>query len=328
MRSELIRCGPPEMTCQPAYHPSWKERAALGLARAVGPYWQGYEAVFDMRKFPFYATPRHYSELPNNPPRRIVCSHLDYNGEFRYWVADCVERGSELHILQHGGGFGSMAEMGLEEHYMSICDVFHSWGWTGPKVEPWPSWWLGRLKQRVRLNPNGYIYWVLTAVPKQPYRKLSMPQGEAFQDYLEDQFRLAALLSPELRRQIVLRLYPEDYGWNIEQQFRQRFPDITIEKPGVPIAKGLSGARLVIVTANLTTLLETLACNIPTVAFWNPNQWLLRESARRYYDALRGVGILNDSPEQAAERLRNPAPWYDFILQSARRDFCREFAGT
>lgn len=334
-RAELIRQGPPDMKYKPEHSPTWKERIGLRFAPAYWAFTPRQNAIFDQGRFPWYVTPRHIDDFPwpsLNVPERITCSHLDYNEAFRHWVAWCVEYGSQLHIVQHGGGFGSMKVHGLEDHYLSICDVFYSWGWSGPKVQPGPSWWLQRQAKRIKTNPSGYIYWVLNAVPKEPYREMSFPQGEQFREYLDDQFTLAGLLSPQLRRQIVLRLYPEDYGWKIREQWQSRFPDIRIEKPGMPITKGLSGSKLAIVTTNTTTLLECLAANHPTVAFLNPKHWELRESAKPYFRLLREeAGILAGTPSETVDALRRarwPNWWRDRPIQSQREEFCREFART
>ena len=88
-----------------------------------------------------------------------------------------------------------------------------------------------------------------------------------------------------------------------------------------------------IITANSTTFLETFAANYPTVIFWNPNYFELRESAQHYYDDLKNAGILHDSPESAATKVNeifeDPMFWWlSEKVQSSKDRFCSRFART
>ena len=40
--------------------------------------------------------------------------------------------------------------------------------------------------------------------------------------------------------------------------------------------------------------------NVPTVIYWNPNHWELRDTAQPYFAGLKRVGIFHDTPESAA----------------------------
>ena len=40
--------------------------------------------------------------------------------------------------------------------------------------------------------------------------------------------------------------------------------------------------------------------NIPTVIFWNPKHWEIRDTAIPYFDELKQVGIFHETPESAA----------------------------
>ena len=64
------------------------------------------------------------------------------------------------------------------------------------------------------------------SLPRYSYRMMSMPVAGQFLSYLEDQFSLAQKLSKAVRSRITLRLYNEDYGWNEDLRWRDRFPDM------------------------------------------------------------------------------------------------------
>ena len=55
--------------------------------------------------------------------------------------------------------------------------------------------------------------------------------------------------------------------------------------------------------------------------------------AKPYYQLLRNVGILNDTPEQAADLIAMHwddlgAWWYTSEVQEARKSFCNQYAKT
>ena len=43
--------------------------------------------------------------------------------------------------------------------------------------------------------------------------------------------------------------------------------------------------------------------NNTTVSFWNPNHWEIRTSAKIYFNNLKEVGILHESPETASKHV-------------------------
>ncbi len=49
-----------------------------------------------------------------------------------------------------------------------------------------------------------------------------------------------------------------------------------------------------------TSATEALALNKPTILFWNSDTNKIRSEYVEYFDLLRSVGILYDSPEEAA----------------------------
>lgn len=97
--------------------------------------------------------------------------------------------------------------------------------------------------------------------------------------------------------------------------------------------KQLRESRLFIGNANGTTYLEAFTANIPSLIFWNPDQWEIRASAKPYFDKLHSVGIFHDTPESAAELVNkiynDPiAWWHQPEIQEAKDQFCHQFART
>ena len=99
------------------------------------------------------------------------------------------------------------------------------------------------------------------------------------------------------------------------------------------LEKSYPECKILVSTSNSTTFLESIALNIPTVVFWNPNHWELRESAKPYHQLLKKTGILHDSPESAASHITNiwddvSSWWNEKDVRSAlnhfREKYCRE----
>ena len=66
---------------------------------------------------------------------------------------------------------------------------------------------------------------------------------------------------------------------------------------------------------NATFFLEALHMNIPTIVFWNPDHWELRDQAKPYFQHLLDAKILFYQPREAALHLNKIAnnidEWWD-----------------
>ncbi len=89
--------------------------------------------------------------------------------------------------------------------------------------------------------------------------------------------------------------------------------------PGIgPCAGDLTeqmlGCRLLVLDHYGTTLHTALAANVPTLAFWNLDEWGMDAESEGVLDALRQAGILHASPEDAARQAvavwDDPAAWW------------------
>ena len=134
-----------------------------------------------------------------------------------------------------------------------------------------------------------------------------------------------------IRKLIIYRPYHTDFGWCIRERFASQLPWLHVSEPDEDYNNSLLNASLVIADQNQTTFLETFAANIPTLLFWNPHHWELRDSAQPYYDELKRTGILHDTPESAANKINeiypNPVGWWAKPdIQEAKNSFCNKFA--
>lgn len=266
---------------------------------------------------------------PRNP-KIILTGSVASDDSGKFWIAYQAERGAKLVCVQHGGHYGSDRYMAAEDHEIAISDYYFSWGWTtrsSDEVIPMPSPLLSRMKGRLTCSSNGEVIIALASMPRYSYWLYAAPQGPQFTTYLDEQDRFLSALDPEIRSKTTLRLYPVDMGWGERHRFARHGVRISEPTDKTSFESELQGARLFVGTYNSTIQLETLAADFPTILFWNPDQWRLRPEVEPLFDALRRVGILHDTPEPAAAKLRevfhDPAAWWrDKELRRAVGEFC------
>ncbi len=268
-------------------------------------------------------------------PKVIYTTNGFYGNEgFNFWASWQVTRGTKLVTSQHGGHYGILKWSAHERHELKITDKHFTWGWEKqgqPLIAPMAS---GQLKSKVKhlkAKANGNILWVGMSTPLYPYWLFSSPMGPQFASYFMDQKRFAGGVSDGLRRLLVYRLYGTDFGWNQKKRLTDMMPSIKIYDGQKSYYQQLNEARLCISTYNSTTYLETFAANFPSLLFWDPDLWELRSSAQPYFDELREVGILHDTPESAAIKANsiytNPMDWWQSAdIQKVRKRFCDRFA--
>lgn len=253
---------------------------------------------------------------------------------FKLWAAAKVENGTPLVIAQHGGNMGTSAWADYERHQIIISDAFITWGWQDNQLYNKKLFPIGIIKpfnRNLTRDPEGPALIVGTTIPRFSYHMYSCPVASQWNAYFDDQFRFVNALPYHLRQQLIVRLYSSDYGWGQRQRWLDRFPNIGIDEGILPINSLMRKSRLYISTYNATTFLESLSINFPTIMFWNPKHWELRNTASTYFDQLKSVGIFHETPESAARQMTlvwdDIAGWWQSEpVQAARQHFCDVFA--
>ena len=270
---------------------------------------------------------------PSKP--KVVFTSSSYSADdfFKVYAAEKTEQGVPLVIGQHGGGIGTHLWAFYEDHQLAICDSYLSWGWTEiskPKVKP-----IGQLKAKYPLGvqhskKNG-IMLVTLKLPIQSYHLSSAPVASQWLDYFNDQCNFVDTLKDKIRDVLTVRLKSDDLGWEPIYRWKDRFPTIEIDEGHLNINSLIKKSRIYVSTYNATTFLESITMNIPTIMFWNPNHWEIRDSALPFFDKLKDVGILHDTPESAAEHINviweDVNSWWEGdILQETLKSFKKHYS--
>ena len=271
-------------------------------------------------------------------PKRIkgifTANAYSHDDGFKIWTAGRVEKGVKLFIHQHGGNMGAALWSQSEDHQLTISDRYYSWGWFREgysNITPIPASKLINIKNAISPDHNGNILSILGSFPRYFYYSFSMPTSGQSLNYYVQQISLIRLLDPNVLEMFKIRLDSPDFGWNLKDRFFDLGYGKYIETNKAKLLDRLNGCRLCLVTVNATVFLETFSANYPTILYWNPDHFEIRESAKKYYDELERVGILHYSPESAALLLNkiydDPAEWWNQDeIQEAKDNFCETFA--
>lgn len=265
-------------------------------------------------------------------PKLLFTSNAHFsNDTFKAWAGAKTEMGSKLVIGEHGGYQVGLFNGGGSFQW-SICDALISWGADGqepPKIKPFGI--LRTIGKKQKWDPKGLGLMVEVAMPRYSFDMRSMVIASQMLKYFEDQFRFYESLPEAIQENLVIRLYPQDNKWCQTERWKDRFPQVKLALGETPIKKQINKSRIYISTYNATTYLESLSLNVPTLMFWNPQHWELREEAVPYFDLLKEVGIYHEYPESAAKKLAEI--WEDVFgwwngrrIQETRAYFCHRFA--
>jgi putative transferase (TIGR04331 family) len=274
--------------------------------------------------------------FPKKPKLIFTAAAHESNECFKFWAAYKKESGTKLVISQHGGHYGTGLFSRREDHEIGISDYYFSWGWQDnekPKVVPIASGTLWKLMRERKRCLSGHILWAAMSVPRYFYLMHSFVVGPQWLRYLDEQKRFSEAVLPDVHELLLLRPSPDDWDLNQLARWKDIDPRLKLYFGKESMLKQVQKSRLFIATYNGTTYLQTFVLNHPTVIFWNPNHWELREDAQPYFDELRHVGILHDTPESAASKVNeiyhNPDLWWQQAeIQHAKNRFSERFAKT
>jgi putative transferase (TIGR04331 family) len=284
-----------------------------------------------------YAPARQRALAGRRIPRVIVsATGWNIDEQCKLFAAEAVERGSRLVAVQHGGNYGYARESPTEVFERRLSDAFITWGWadgSSPALRNLPNPKLSQFRarrQKREVAGRGALF-VSTFQKRYVARLHSGPFGTLSGEYFDGQLRFLGALAHDTRRHIRFRPYP-GFVHPLRRVIADKFGDVEWDE-GSMLHDSLASSRMAVIDNPQTSMLEALAADIPTVLFWNPRHWEMRPEAHPYFDGLRSVGVLHDSPEAAATHFTSvvedvEAWWHGSAVQKARGAFVHRFALT
>jgi len=274
--------------------------------------------------------------FPNHPSVIYTSNGYWGNEGFNFWAASNVDKGAKLVGSPHGGCYGAVSWSATEQHEINVCDHYFSWGWEKtdqPNVIPMSSGQLTGIMRKIKPDPEGIIIWLGITITRFSSQLVSVPISRQMLDYFDFQKRFVKAISSDVHKLLVRRLFRMNYDWDEDLRWKEMDPDLKIYKGKKSMYQQLNESRLCVGTYHSTTDLETLSQNFPTITYYDPKLNELRESAKPYFEELRKVGILHETPESAAAKVnevfKNPLLWWSSAeVQEVRKKFCYRFART
>ena len=264
---------------------------------------------------------------------RVILSTVSwtYDVAFTHFAGLRAESGALLVGGQESGVAGIEANSQYESHERSMTQRYLTWGWTDPadpRTIPSTATRLAEVRRRPGRQQGQGILYVGTVALRYPV--IIRPD---FSNYFELQRRFFSAVDADFRGVFRVRAHTADFGWGVQRRLAESFPDLPFEPWDRPFTESLRACRLYICDHISTTFTEALGSNVPTIIFWDPTFFDVRESAEPFFDALRAAGVVHDSPESAAAwacRVYGDvgAWWFAPETQAAVRAFRHEFART
>jgi putative transferase (TIGR04331 family) len=257
------------------------------------------------------------------------------NDLWNFWAALRVEEGSKLVLSQHGGMYGMAKFMAVQDYELSIADRFLTWGWATQDSElktlRASALRLIGIKRNKELKDLGDCLVAALSLPQWSYWLGSMPIGPQMEDYFSNQIKFVSNLSPAIRTELKIKIYPHDFNFEQVLRWNNQMPSLKLIQENLSFRECLKNSKIFVATYNSTTFLESLLTDIPTIIFWNPEYWELSENAEPFFEKLRSASIFFDSPESAAEHLNlvwhDVSKWWNSpIVKEAVKQFIDEFA--
>ena len=252
---------------------------------------------------------------------------------YRLQLAAWREGGGKLFCVQHGSNYGNLRGIGgiffeYRQH------AFFTWGWK--EHQGWPCNSLplphpltARLRDAHAEQKDSLIL-VGTEMLPLLYRLKTRPQAGDLPEYRRGKLRFFSALPPHVLEKSMYRPYPASASSLEDGPYVQR------GVPGLHLCVGdltaqMLGCRLLVLDHYGTTLHMALAANVPTICFWNKNQWSMEAGTEQLLDLLAEAGIVHSTPEDAAGQAARVWPdvrawWASQAVQNARTAWMNSYA--
>lgn len=267
---------------------------------------------------------------PDTPMFIFTSNNFGADELFKAWAAERVQRGVKYIVGQHGNNYGTHRYMNpsVEE---ATSDAFITWGWKGRLRQHIPGFNLKiSANTDLRADPQGGLLLIQVWAG---HRITTWDSSAQFLTYMADQFAFVKGLAQPAKSRLNVRLHHDwaRLDWHESERWKKFAPELRLDPGFEGIQDQIRKSRLVIHSYDSTGLLETLALNVPTLAFWQNGLAHLRDEVKDDFQALVDVGIVHLSPKSAASTVNTiwddvEAWWADAGRQATVRKFCNKYS--
>ena len=235
-----------------------------------------------------------------NPTSIITAVDHFSNDIFKCYAANNAIRGSKINIICHGGG-GKQKYSDFQSLDFNLCDNYFTWGWLEYSGKCTQGFFVKNpgYKRHANSNEENLLHVTLTTYRYQKFIDSSPSYEQFLGGYLNDQVKFLNELLEHVKVHAITKLH-FDYQNAIESRINAKCSNVRYARMGDNFYELLRNAKLVVTTYNCTTPVESIAMNIPTIIFWNPEHWELTPTAIPFFNKLLACGVFHESPESAA----------------------------
>lgn len=247
---------------------------------------------------------------------------------FKILAADWRLDGTKILIHQHGGNYGLDRIHAVENYETRVSDRFYTLGWTeNPAKQVVLPGAMSRKLLRTGSQP-GKILLTCTTNPSNVHRIHFQPMPGTLGTMLGQ--TVAFVRKVKGRARLTLRALPIDYEMHTVETLLMADNSLTLDNLRISGIRSYANSDLVVHSYLGSSWLETLAMDIPTVCFYDPETYDFREQSLGLLLALKNVGILHESGEEAAKFvlsvIQHPRQWWkDPDVQDARAGFVNHY---
>jgi putative transferase (TIGR04331 family) len=269
------------------------------------------------------------SKWPQKPKFVFTSNNFMTDEIFKLYAAQKQESGIQYIVGQHGNDYGTNKFLSPITEEVTPSK-FLTWGWENHMETHIRAFIFKTSGVKIKYKKNGD----LLLMQRPPISRIcTWDTYTEYDKYLEEQIKFIESLNSEPFNNLKVRSHHQfiDYSHDQKNPLLDVFPKIILEDMQVPILKKLKESRLVVHSYDSTGILETLALNIPTLAFWQNGLDHLNESAKYDYSKLVDVGIFHYTTESIADNVNQiwnsiDLWWNQKSIQFARKQFCEKYA--
>lgn len=252
---------------------------------------------------------------------------------FKIWSAMAKNNhDAQLIGIQHGGDYGIIYPMHWENHELRICDKYHTFGWSENQKDS------KIIKKNIQLltkkpllsadKERHNILYTLTRFTK--WGLLLSRPPELLEKYLLLQKDFISNLDANVKKKLLCRLYPDEYYSEAKSFLENISSRLIFSNSHKLFYDELVCSRISVFDHLSTTYAISLSLNIPTIIFYDPGFYNIREESKPYFKMLFDVNILHHSAYDAAKWLNCTFKcekdwWFDSDTQNAVQEFRKRF---
>lgn len=294
-----------------------------------------------------HCMPRHLVEDFKQHEKKCL-DVIDEYHSLRYVISECWISDSKMslmlalmknhgiqHIHNEHNCFFHPCEGKYFEYLYDLADSILTLGWDDnelPKLIKAGSLFPFTGK-RVQPRKHDILYVSAPAVAHMPHYSSSYAVGSENAprsiDFAKTFFNT---LSTSIINRITYRPYPtsitpQSMAYDKEAQLKNELSRLkTTSNHGHCAKLDMCSSNIVVIDYISTAYLEALISDIPTIFFWNPNTYYLKEKYKDFFLPLTAVGICQSDPSDAAKFLDevswSPEEWWlDKSVRNARKEF-------